>query len=139
MTRHLIPDQAEATGEEPDRPWPSRPAPVELAAALLIVGGTIGLIGLLGSASSRPPGTEPFVALTLILDVGAVVLGLLIRLGRFWILAVNFAAVVGFIDLLGAGGSPLALMLGVADIAVVVILFVYRPWFDAMRERRADG
>lgn len=139
MTRHPIPDQAQATGDEPDRPWPARPAAVELAAALLIVGGTTGLIGLLVSASSRPPGTEPFVALTLILDVGAVVLGLLIRLGRFWILAVNFAAVVGFIDLLGAGGSPLALMLGVADIAVVVILFLYRPWFDAMRERRADG
>jgi len=135
LTRHPIPDQAQATGDEPDRPWPARPAAVELAAALLIVGGTTGLIGLLVSASSRPPGTEPFVALTLILDVGAVVLGLLIRL----ILAVNFAAVVGFIDLLGAGGSPLALMLGVADIAVVVILFLYRPWFDAMRERRADG
>ena len=122
--------------EDEDRPWPSRPAAVELAAAILIVGGAVGLIGLFLSASSLPPGTEPFVGLTIFLDAGAVVLGLLIRLGRFWILAVNFAAVLGFIDLLGAGASPIALMLGLADILVVVILFVHRPWFDAMRERR---
>jgi len=43
------------------------------------------------------------------------------------------------IDLLGAGASPLSLMLGLADIAVVVILFVHKPWFDAMRRWRAEG
>jgi hypothetical protein len=139
LTRLETPDPAGATGDQPDRPRPSRPAAVELAAAILIVGGTAGLIGLAASASSLPPGTEPFVALTLLLDVGAIVLGLLIRLGRFWILGVNYAAVLGFIDLLGAGGSPLALMLGIADIAVVVILFLHRPWFDAVRQRRTDG
>jgi hypothetical protein len=139
LTRQEVPDPADATGDEPDRPRPSRPAAVELAAAILIVGGAVGLIGLFVSASSLPPGTEPFVGLTLLLDTGAIVVGLLIRLGRFWILAVNYAAVLGFIDLLGAGGSPLALMLGIADIAVVVILFLHRPWFDAMRQRRAEG
>ena len=138
MSRHAIPDGPDSTGDEPDRPWPSRPAAVELAAALLIVGGAVGLLGALSGASSLPPGTEPLLALTLFLDVGAIVLGLLARLGRLWIVAVNYAAVLGFIDLLGAGASPLALMLGLADIVVVVILFVHKPWFDAMRRRREE-
>ena len=138
MSRHAIPDAPDHTGDEPERPWPSRPAAVELAGALLIVGGAVGLVGGLSNASGLPPGTEAFLALTVALDVGAIALGLLVRLGRLWLVAVNYAAVLGFIDLLGAGASPLALVLGLADIVVVVILFVHRPWFDAMRRRRAE-
>lgn len=138
MTRHAMPDAPDQTGDEPERPWPSRPAAVELAGALLIVGGAAGLLGALSGAANLPPGTEPFLALTVALDVGAIVLGLLVRLGRVWIVAVNYAAVLGFIDLLGAGASPLPLVLGLADIVVVVILFVHKPWFDAMRRRREE-
>ena len=139
MSRHALGDPADATGDEPELPKPSRPGAVELAGAILIVAGAIGLLGSLATASSLPSGGEPFLALTLALDLGSIVLGLLVRLGRFWILAVNYAAVLGFIDLLGAGASPLSLMLGLADIAVVVILFVHKPWFDAMGRRRAEG
>ena len=139
MSRHALGDPAEAAGDEPDLPKPSRPGAVELAGAILIVTGAIGLLGSLATASRLPPGGEPFLALTLALDLGSIILGLLVRLGRFWILAVNYAAVLGFIDLLGAGASPLSLMLGLADIAVVVILFVHKPWFDAMRRWRAEG
>jgi hypothetical protein len=138
VSRHAIPDAPDPTGDEPDRPWPSRPAAVELAGALLIVGGAIGLIGALSNAGALPPGAEPFLLLTVALDVGAIVLGLLVRLGRLWVVAVNYAAVLGFIDLLGADASPLALVLGLADIVVVVILFVHKPWFDAMRRRRSE-
>jgi hypothetical protein len=138
VSRHAVPDAPDPTGDEPDRPWPSRPAAVELAGALLIVGGAIGLIGALSNAGGLPSGTEPFLVLTVALDVGAIVLGLLVRLGRLWVVAVNYAAVLGFIDLLGAGASPLALVLGLADIVVVAILFVHKPWFDAMRLRRAE-
>jgi len=139
VSRHALGDPAEAAGDEPDLPKPSRPGAVELAGAILIVTGAIGLLGSLATASRLPPGGEPFLALTLALDLGSIILGLLVRLGRFWILAVNYAAVLGFIDLLGAGASPLSLMLGLADIAVVVILFVHKPWFDAMRRWRAEG
>ena len=62
-------------------------------------------------------------------------MGVLVRLGRLWLVAVNYAAVLGFLDLLGAGASPLALMLGLADVLVVVILFRYKPWFDELRRR----
>lgn len=138
MSRHAIPDAPDATGDEAHRPRPPRPAAVELAGALLIVGGAAGLLGAFSNASSLPPGAEPFLVLTVALDVGAIALGLLVRLGRLWLVAVNYAAVLGFIDLLGAGASPLALVLGLADIVVVVILFVHKPWFDAMRRIRAE-
>src|SRR5688500_18417060 len=115
MSRHAMPDGTDPTGEDAERPWPPRPAAIELAGAILIVGGMVGAFGTLSSAPNLAPGTEPFVGLTLALDVGSVVLGLLVRLGRLWLLAVNYAAVLGFIDLLGAGASPLALMLGLAD------------------------
>jgi hypothetical protein len=65
--------------------------------------------------------------------------GLLVRLGRAWIVAVNYAVVLGFLDLMGASASSLALMLGLADIVVVVILFLNKPWFDVLRVRRASG
>ena len=130
-----------ATGPPPAAeppPRPARPAAVELAAAILVVGGALGLIGLAGSSGgSRPQGIEPFIAATILLDVGSIVIGLLIRTARLWLVAVNYAAVLGFLDLLGAGASPLALMLGVADVLVVLILLVNKPWFDAVGRWRA--
>lgn len=137
MTRHAVPEGPEPSGDEPDAPWPSRPAAVELAGALLIVGGVVNVVGTVTSLSSLPAGIEPFLALTFALAIGSIVVGVLVRLGRFWLLAVNYAAVLGFLDLLGAGASPLALMLGLADVLVVVILFRYKPWFDELRRRRS--
>lgn len=139
MTRHALDEASEPTEDDAGPPLPSRPGAIELAAALLIVGGVIGVFGALSSASSLPAGVAPFLALTVALAIGSIVVGLLVRLGRFWILAVNYVAVLGFIDLLGAGASPLALTLGLADILVVIILFVHKPWFDELRLRRAAG
>lgn len=137
MTRHAIPEGAAATTDEIEAPWPPRPAAVELAAALLIVGGAISLVSAVSNLSSLPPGVEPIIALTVALAIGSTVVGVLVRLGRSWLVAVNYAAVLGFLDLLGAGAGPLALMLGLADVLVVVILFRYKPWFDELRRRRA--
>lgn len=136
MTRHALSEGPDPGGDEPEAPRPSRPAAVELAAALLIVGGAISVLSALSSISSLPPGTGPILALTIALAIGSIIVGLLVRIGRFWLVPVNYAAVLGFLDLLGAGASPLALMLGLADVVVVVILFRHKPWFDALRERR---
>ena len=138
MTRHALPDEPDLTADEPGAAA-ARPAAVELAAALLIVGGAINLIGGLSGISSLPPGTEPVFALTVALAIGSIVVGLLVRGGRLWLVAVNLAAVLGFLDLLGAGASPLSLMHGLADILVVVILFRHKPWFDALRLLRATA
>ena len=137
MTRHAVPEGPESSGDEPDAPWPSRPAAVELAGALLIVGGVVNVVAAVSSLSSLPAGIVAFLALTFALAIGSIVVGVLVRLGRFWLLAVNYAAVLGFLDLLGAGASPLALMLGLADVLVVVILFRYKPWFDELLRRRS--
>ncbi len=74
---------------------------------------------------------------TVVIGVGSIALGALIRVGRAWLLAINFAAVLGFLDLLNSGGSPLSLMLGLSDLLVVALLVSRKPWFDAMRDWRA--
>jgi hypothetical protein len=137
VTRHALPEGPEASADEQEAPWPARPAAVELGAALLIVGGVISAVSAVSNISSLPPGVEPILALTVALALGSIVVGVLVRLGRFWLVAANYAAVLGFIDLLGAGASPLALMLGLADVLVVVILFRDKPWFDELRRRRS--
>jgi hypothetical protein len=122
---------------EAPAPPPSRPARVELAAAILVVGGAVGLVGtFLRDGSLGPGGGDPFLPLTLGLNIGSIVAGVLVRIGRLWIVVVNYVAVLGFLDLLAAGTSPLALMLGLADIVVVVILFLDKGWFDEQRLKR---
>jgi hypothetical protein len=108
-----------------------RPAAVELAAAILIIGGIIGLIGAIGGMAALPPGTESITALTIALDIASIVVGVLVRMGRLWIVDVNYVAVLGFLDILAAPGSNLALLRGLGEIAVVIILILHRPWFVA--------
>jgi hypothetical protein len=123
--------------EAPERPPTDRPALVELAAAFLIVGGILGIVGALGASGRLPEGTGTLLLVSIVLDIGAVAVGLLIRFGRLWILDVNYVAVLGFLDLAAAGGSGMALVAGVIDVVVVVILFVHKPWFDLLRAERA--
>ena len=52
-------------------------------------------------------------------------------------LAVNYVAVLGFLDLAGAGGSPLAALLGIIELGVLAVLFAYRWWFDGRWRRRS--
>ncbi len=134
LTRDPLDDAVEAEAE--DIPRPARPGAVELAGAILIVSGVLGLIGAIGAASGLPAGTEPILAITAVLNLGSVAIGVLARFGRAWLLAVNYVAVLGFLDLAGAAASGLALLLGVADVIVVVILFLNKPWFEAMRRMR---
>lgn len=136
MTHHAAPLEPDPEVDNP-APAPSRPAPIELAAAILIVGGVLGLFGAVSGIASLPAGSEPFFPLTVALSVGSIVAGVLVRFGRLWVVAVNYVAVLGFLDLLAAGASPLGLMLGVADIVVVVILFVHKAWFDALGRWRS--
>lgn len=115
---------------------PARPSAIELAAAILIVSGVLGLIGTIGAIPDLPAGSGPIVVLTAALNVGSLVIGLLVRSGRAWLVAVNYVAVLGFLDLTGASTSGLALILGIADVIVVIILLLQKPWFDAMRRMR---
>lgn len=115
---------------------PGRPGAIELAGAILIVSGVLGLVGTIGAASGLPAGTGLILAVTAALNVGSIAVGLLVRYARAWRFAVNFVAVLGFLDLVAGAGSGLALLLGIADVAVVIILLLNKPWFDAVREAR---
>jgi hypothetical protein len=140
VTRHALADAPDPLGEDASTlPPPARPGAVELAAAILIVGGVLGILGTAASSVSAPPtaAVVPFLGLTVALNLASIVVGVIVRLGRLWLLAVNFVAVLGFLDLTRAGANPLALMLGVADVVALVIMFVHKPWFDALRRRRA--
>jgi signal transduction histidine kinase len=120
--------------EAPARP--ARPGTIELAAALLIVGGVLGVVGFFTASAPEPAGIVAVSVLTLVLNLAQIAVGLFLRIGRLWLFAVNYVAVLAFLDLLASGASPLSLMLAVAEIVVVVILFAQRPWFDAMRAWR---
>lgn len=137
MTRHTDAYAPEPAPEAPRPPRPSRPAVVELAAAILIVGGVIGIVGALTAAPRLPAGAEPLLLLTIVLDVGSIVCGVLVRTGRAWVVAVNYVAVLAFLDLLAAASSPLALMIGIGNLAVVVIVLWHKSWFDAVGRWRA--
>lgn len=126
------PDDTVAEDPEPT-PRPVRPAAIELAGAILIVSGVLGLVGAFGAASGLPSGAEVIFLVTAALNLGSLAIGILVRFGRAWLLAVNYVAVLGFLDLTGAADSGLALLLGIADIAAVGILLLNKPWFDAMR------
>jgi hypothetical protein len=117
---------------------PARPPAVELAGAILIVGGVVGLIGLVTAAPGLPAFTLGLLLLTLALNVAPIAIGVLVRMGRAWIVDVNYVAVIAFLDLLSIGSSPLGLIFGVANVLVVIILIRHKPWFDEMSRWRAD-
>lgn len=127
-------EELDPEGDDDRRP--SRPGVVELAGAILIVSGVLGIVGTIGAASGLPGGTELIVVLTAALYLGSIAIGVLVRFGRAWLLDVNYVAVLGFLDLTAGAGSGLALLLGIADVVVVVILLLNKPWFDAMRRMR---
>lgn len=134
MSRFEPPPDPSGPPTRPTPQPPARPPAVELAAAILIVGGAVNLVGAVLTALGGGGADDPFLWLTLSLNATSVVLGLLVRIGRLWLVAVNFAAVLGFLDLLGASVNPAALMLGLAEILVVVILIRHKPWFDERRQ-----
>jgi hypothetical protein len=125
-----------STSDEPVAAAPSRPAAVELAAAVLIVGGIVALFGVLSSLVQGLG--DQFTVLSIALDAGMVLAGVLARMGRAWLLVVNYVAVLGFLDLVASGTSPLALMLGILDVIVVVVLLANKPWFDALSTWRSE-
>ena len=114
---------------------PPRPVSVELAAAILIVTGVIGIITAVGASVSGS--TDPFTWVGVALNMGSVILGVATRVGRLWLVTLNYVAILGFLDILGSAASPQALMVGLAEVLVVVILILRKPWFDAVADARS--
>jgi hypothetical protein len=131
--------------EDPATHRPSRPVAVELATATVIVTGVVSVLQSVEVyarlAQTGDPGAE-IAALSIPIGIASVVIGLLLRTGRAWLVGVNLLAIAGFLELLAA--TPLGILAGIVDMLVVVTLVVNRPWF-AWRpapgddEARQDG
>lgn len=117
------PDGAASVAPAPVRP--ARPPLIELAGALLIVGG---LSGVLTAPSPFAPDAGPVPWLLLGLAGATIVIGLLVRAGRAWVLAINITAIALFLEVL-ALPSPLAALFLVFDAIVFVALLRHRWWF----------
>jgi len=118
---------------------------VELASAFMIVDGLLStstsanIVLRMGEA----PGAEPLPLLVLTLSIGiiTIILGILIRFARAWIIALNVAAVAGFLEL--TAGSQAGMIVGLLDLFVVLSLLMTRPWFvwthDGAANPNAEG
>lgn len=124
-----------------DRPPPSRPAAVDVAAAILVFGGLLGFSQLAVGAyvvTGSLPAKGPIVGVAFIAYGVSIALGVLIRVGRAWLPALNFALLVALLYL-PAAGRPLLLVLVLGHALAAVILVRERQWFAAMRAwRRPD-
>ena len=119
---------------------PPRPVLVELAAAILIVGGVLNLLlsidALLRIAAAGQP-VGALAVITIALASLVLVLGVLVRAGRAWLAAVNVVTVLAFLELLS--GAPIGLLFGALDVIVVLALFRERRWFRGVDEGEPDG
>lgn len=114
----------------------ARPISIEIASAILIVGGVVAIVGTMAAVlgldpAAADPGARPVVALILVLNALTIVIGLLVRRGRAWLLCINVVAVLLFVELTAIpGGSASAAVLAVLDAFVFVTLSRNRDWFD---------
>ena len=115
---------------------PDRPALVEAAAALLIVSGWVRLLGVIASlgAATGARAVNPTIDVALLLAM--IVTGLFVRAGRAWIFAVNVVAVLAFLELLALPSPPSLAFAPLFALAFAVV-FLNKPWFDAMDAWRA--
>ena len=112
---------------EPERP--RRPALVEVAAAILIVGSATDVAISFETMASAPTTLARVLAATAVsVGVLLVILGFMLRSGRAWLLALNVAAVSAFLELQTL--SLIGLLSAVFDMLVVGILLRERWWFQ---------
>lgn len=110
-------------------PRPPRPVLVELAAAVLIIGSAMDVfISFEGTATAPTAEGRLLFALSTAIGAALVVLGLLVRAGRAWIVAINVVAVAAFLEITSLTFAGLVSM--VLDLAVLVILLRERWWFQ---------
>ena len=114
---------------EPERP--PRPALVELAAAILIVGGITAIIGWLGAeiaGRGAPASAGLLPAIVVGLNLVAIATGVAIRRGRYWRLCINLVAIAIFLYLT-ALPNPIAMFYVALDVVVFYALLRHRAWF----------
>lgn len=122
------------------RSSPPRPVLVEIAAALVIVGGAFNLLLSVDAmvTLARQGGDIGLLpVVTIVLAMTVLALGLLVRSGRAWLVALNVVAVLAFLELISQ--TPVGLVFGMLDVVVVLALIRERPWFEAKSAERRSG
>jgi hypothetical protein len=99
---------------------------IEIAAAILVVGG---LTSILGSLGTLDPNAAALDIVFLGLGVVTVLVGLLVRAGRAWVIDVNVVAIVLFLEVT-ALPSAVAIVFVALDTIVLFALIRHRAWFD---------
>lgn len=115
-------------------PPPARPAAIDVAAAVLVFGGLFGFSQLaIGDyvLTGSLPAKGPILGVAAIAYGVAVILGVVIRMGRGWLPAVNFAIIVALLYL-PAAGRLLVAALALGHGLAAVLLVMHRGWFVEM-------
>jgi hypothetical protein len=103
---------------------------IELAAAILVVGGLMSVLSsveVVAHLATRGDAVEPLAVLTLAIGLASVILGILVRFGRAWIVALNVVAVAAFLEL--TSGTIVGLLFGGLDLFVVLVLLLEQRWY----------
>ena len=128
------PDEPRDSSTPPPPDRPRRPILLEIASAILIVGGMTSLVGSCSAViypQIEAPPTSPLLAVFLAINLLTIIVGLLVRAGRAWILCINVVAVALFLELTAlTTGSAVALLFVVLEAVVLYALFRHRWWFD---------
>ncbi len=122
-----IPDQTVVP--EPERS--ARPILVELASAILVVGGITAILGWLGAeiaGRGAPADAGLLPAIIVGLNVVAIATGIAIRRGRYWRLCINIVAIAIYVYLT-AFPNPIAMFYVALDAVVFYALIHHRAWF----------
>jgi hypothetical protein len=125
---------------EPQPLPPPRPAIVDTVAALFVFGGLFGASQLVVGdfvVTGSLPAKGPILGVAAFLYAASVILGVCLRLGRYWLPSINLAALFA-IAYLPAVGQPVAVVLGAGHAVAAVILFRERRWFAAMAAWRSS-
>ena len=137
---------APAAGDQapgaPPRTAPRRPVLVELASALLIVTSAVSVllsVDVLNNLVQRGEEIGLLTVLSIALATLNLGLGLGVRYGRLWLVTINVAAVLGFLELISA--MPVGIFFGAIDVVIVLALVRERPWFveKQIERQESDG
>jgi hypothetical protein len=117
---------------------PPRPISLEIASAILIVGGfmaTVATVATLATSvavvGGADPGTRLVIGLLIALNMLTVMVGVLVRRGMAWIACINIVAIQLFVEFTAVpGGSATAAVLAALDTFVFIALLRNRAWFD---------
>ena len=121
------------------RPPPRRPASVDVVAAILVFGGLFGFSQLaVGDfvITGSLPAKGPILGVAAILYAVSLALGVMVRMGRGWLGAINLSTLFA-VAYLVAFGHLIAAVLGIAHAAAALILWRNRDWFGLMAAWRA--